>query len=68
MIELMGKEVEVLANYITYTGKLVEISETELYLQGELGWVVIPLEKVEAVKERVSDQLFRSGRSFFRSR
>lgn len=55
MIELLGKEVEVIANNITYIGKLVEVSETEVYLQAESGWVVIPVEKVGTIKEKVRD-------------
>jgi len=55
MIELLGKYVEVLANEITYTGKLVEISEEEVFLESESGWVVIPVEKVAAIKEKEAD-------------
>ena len=52
MIHLLGKEVEVLANNTTYVGKLVEIGETDVYLQGESGWVVIPIERVAAIREK----------------
>jgi hypothetical protein len=55
MIELLGKEVEVLANHITYTGKLVEISETDVYLQAESGWVVIPVERVSEIRKKKED-------------
>jgi hypothetical protein len=55
MDNLLGKLVEVSANNITYTGKLVEISETEVYLEGESGWVVIPLEQVAAMREKETD-------------
>jgi hypothetical protein len=53
MDRLIGKIVEVSANDITYTGRLVEITETEVYLEGESGWVVIPIEQVAAIKEKV---------------
>ena len=50
MNELIGQIVEVSANYITYTGKLVEISETEVHLETDSGWVVIPVEQVSAIR------------------
>jgi hypothetical protein len=52
MIDLRGKLVEVIANDITYTGILVEISETEVYLEGESGWIVIPVEQVASISEK----------------
>lgn len=52
MIELLGKYVEVLANEIIYTGKLIEIGEEEVFLEAESGWVVIPVEKVAAIRAR----------------
>ena len=52
MENLIGREVEVIANFITYTGKLVEISETEVHLETEGGWIVIPVEQVVSVRER----------------
>jgi hypothetical protein len=55
MDNLIGRIVEVSANNITYTGKLVEISETEVYLEGESGWIVIPLEQVAAIRAKETD-------------
>lgn len=55
MIELLGKYVEVIANEITYMGKLVEIGEEEVYLESESGWVVIPVEKVAVIKQKEED-------------
>ena len=55
MIELLGKKVIVIANDITYTGKLVEIGEEEVYLESESGWVVIPVERVAVIKEKEED-------------
>ncbi len=51
MIELIGKKVEVEANGITYTGKLVEISESEVHLETELGWVTLLTEHVVNIRE-----------------
>jgi hypothetical protein len=52
VIDLRGKLVEVIANDITYTGTLVEISETEVYLEGESGWIVIDVEQVASIIEK----------------
>lgn len=51
MIELIGKYVEVIANDITYRGKLVEVGEVEVYLEAPSGWVVIPVERVISIRE-----------------
>jgi hypothetical protein len=50
MQELIGKEVVVLANEIEYHGTLVEIGETEVQLQGETGWIVIPMGSVVEIR------------------
>ncbi len=51
MLELTGRKVVVYANDITYTGRLVEVGESELHLETETGWVTIPLEHVVYVRE-----------------
>lgn len=56
MIELIGKHVEIMANNITYTGKLVEIGETDVYLQAESGWIVIPVEQIAFIREKKKDK------------
>jgi hypothetical protein len=55
MVHLIGKNVEVDANGITYRGKLIEINEMEVYLETEMGWVTIMLENVSNIK-KVNDQ------------
>ena len=50
MIELTGKKVEVMALDIIYTGKLVEIDETEMHLETDLGWVIIPLSHIAFIR------------------
>ncbi|NCO82828.1 MAG: hypothetical protein GW872_00550 [Nitrospirae bacterium] len=52
MQDLIGKEVEVLALETTYKGKLIEIGETEVYLQAESGWIMIPVEKIISITEK----------------
>lgn len=46
MQELIGKKVEVKTVETVYAGILVEISETDVNLQAETGWIVIPLDRV----------------------
>lgn len=52
VIDLRGKTVEVTANDILYTGVLIEIDETDVYLQAESGWIVIPVEQVASIREK----------------
>lgn len=48
---LMGKMVIVEAIGITYTGKLVEIGETEIHLETESGWIVVPVDNISSIRE-----------------
>lgn len=52
MIELIGKMVEVVTAETTYSGKLIEVSEEEVYLESDAGWVVVPVEKVALIREK----------------
>lgn len=52
MIELVGKIVEIATGETTYAGKLVEVNETEAHLESELGWVVVPIERIASIKEK----------------
>ena len=55
MFDLVGKMVIVeSADGITYTGKLVEIGEEDVHLESEMGWIVIPVEKVANIREKES--------------
>jgi len=46
---MVNKEVVVVANGIEYRGKLVEVTETEVSLQGALGWMSVPVESVTSM-------------------
>lgn len=46
IMDMIGKEVEVMSSGMAYRGRLIEISETEVFLQGELGWVQLSIETV----------------------
>jgi hypothetical protein len=50
MIELMGKEVEVVTGDLIYRGVLMEVTETEISLQSVSGWITIPMERVLDVR------------------
>lgn len=47
---LIGKNVEVVTGDVTYRGILVEIGETEIYLQAEEGWITVPVDRVVDVR------------------
>jgi len=49
---LVGKEVEVIANGMNYTGILIEVSDTEVHIRTPLQWVALPAESVSAIKLR----------------
>lgn len=52
MQELVGKTVEVLTTETTYIGRLIEIGETEVHIESDSGWVMIPVEKIVSINER----------------
>ena len=49
--ELIGRTVEVGTAETVYIGRLVEVNETEVYLQTDSGWMVVPVERVAYVRE-----------------
>ncbi|NWF75516.1 MAG: hypothetical protein HXY53_02910 [Nitrospirae bacterium] len=51
--DLFGRIVIVEAeDGITYTGKLIEVGEEEVHLESELGWIVIPVERISNIREK----------------
>ena len=52
MIDLIGKLVIVETAETMYTGKLIEVGEDEVHLESELGWVVIPMQRVTSIREK----------------
>lgn len=50
--ELINKIVEVQTADITYTGRLVEIGEDDVYLESESGWIVIPVGTIAFIKAK----------------
>lgn len=55
MIELIGKMVEVQTGDLTYSGKLVEVGEEDVYLESESGWIVLPVDRVAFIREKEKD-------------
>ena len=50
LIRLTGKNVIVEADGIIYKGELIEVSEKEVYLKSETGWITIPMEKISGIR------------------
>jgi hypothetical protein len=50
-VDLEGKIVEVVTADIIYSGKLIEMTEEEVYLESESGWVVVPIDRVALIRE-----------------
>ncbi len=46
---MLGKEVEVMANGLTYTGVLMSVTDNEVYLKGMLQWFFIPTNTVNTI-------------------
>ncbi len=55
--ELIGKEVEVLANGMSYRGTLVEVSDTEVHLKTPMQWVALPASSVSQIKAIVATRV-----------
>jgi hypothetical protein len=47
---LIGHEVVAVANGISYRGKLIEVSESEVFIQSEMGWMQLKVEEVTEIK------------------
>lgn len=47
---MVGKRVRVMANDISYNGTLIEISDETVELQGEYGWITIPMDRISYIE------------------
>jgi hypothetical protein len=58
---MTGKEVEVIANGMKYTGVLIEVSDTEVHLKGSYQWISLPVSSVGEIrlKETVGRSLYQ---------
>jgi hypothetical protein len=48
--EMIGKEVEVIANGVTYRGVLIEVSDTEVHLKTSMQWLTLPAAAVTGIR------------------
>ncbi len=54
MNDLIGKNVVVETPETAYMGKLIEIGDEEVHLESEMGWIVVPVERITSIKEKES--------------
>jgi hypothetical protein len=47
---MMGKEVEVIANGMKYSGVLIEVSDVEVHLKGSMQYISLPVSSVSEMK------------------
>lgn len=47
---MIGKEVEVIANGMTYRGVLIEVSDTDVHLKSTMQWMSLPASTVSSVR------------------
>lgn len=47
---MLRKEVEVIANGMSYTGVLIEVSDREVHLKGSMQWISLPMSSVTDIK------------------
>jgi hypothetical protein len=50
LARLIGHEVVAVANGISYRGRLIEVSETEVFIQGEMGWMQLKVDDVTEIR------------------
>lgn len=56
MQELIGKMVEVGTVGMVYSGRLVEVNESEVHLEAASGWLVVPLLQVVFIREKEEEK------------
>jgi len=47
---MIGKEVEVIANGMKYTGVLIEVSDVDVHLKGSMQWMSLPASSVSQIR------------------
>ncbi len=53
---MIGKEVEVIANGMNYSGVLIEVSDVEVHLKNPSQWISLPVATVSEVKLKGSEK------------
>lgn len=49
LFDLIGKFVRVETAETMYSGKLIEVGEDEVHLESDMGWLVIPVERIVSI-------------------
>ncbi len=52
---MLGKEVDVIANGMHYTGVLIEVSDVEVHLKTSMQYIALPASSVSDVKLKGSE-------------
>ena len=52
LMGMIGQEVEVESDGMTYRGTLIEVSETDVFLQSDMGWIQLSVETVKNIRPR----------------
>lgn len=55
MMDLVGKIVEVGTAETSYIGKLIEVNENEAHLESEYGWMVVPIDRIAYIREKIEE-------------
>jgi len=50
MHQYLNKQVEVVTAETLYRGILIEIGETAIQIQSEMGWIEVPMERILEVR------------------
>lgn len=58
--EMIGKEVDVIANGMKYSGVLVEVSDAEVHLKTSMQWVSLPASSVSTIALKQKETLSTS--------
>lgn len=48
--EMIGKEVELIANGVAYRGVLIEVSDSEVHIKTSMQWISLPASSVTSIK------------------
>ena len=52
IMSMIGKEVSVTDNGLSYTGVLIEVSDLEVHLKGSFQWITLPVSSVSEIRPK----------------
>ena len=52
IMSMIGREVDVTANGLKYTGVLIEVSDLEVHLKGSFQWITLPVSSVSEIRPK----------------